>query len=731
LLGARRVDGARQFFSRAKDFGFSKDYRQALSVWDHQAVLADVVRTIRTFRPDVIITRFPPWPSNTHGQHTASAVLALEAFKLAGDPQAFPEQLGEGKLSPWQPKRILWNSTPYRRRGLEAPTPPGSFRLDVNGYQPSLGEWFGVIAARSRSMQKTQGMGSVGIRGDWYETFRLLAGEPAARDIFEGTDRTWQRYPGGAEIGRRVDEILSHFNPQDPAASVPALLALRQALGLIRPVAPGPDPVLAEKSKLLDRILQGCLGLHVETEIADAEMVPGETLHLRTTVIVGSNFPVRWRASTQPGLIGEQNPIELQPRREASRQATAKISPAEPVSQPFWLRAEGSKGMFRVDASPRAIRPEDLPVLGTTEIFEVGGQTLSLSDEPVQIIGEPARGEIRRSLTIIPPAWVNFTEEVKLFSPGGSRAVGVEVTAARAGVEGILRVEVPAGWQVAPAGQPFRLGVRGAQQRFTFTVSAPARSVQAELVASAEVGGQRFRNRRVDIHYEHIPAILYQPVARLKAVSLELAIRGRRVGYLPGAGDRVPEALEEMGYAVTLLKPADLVADRLQRFDAVILGVRAFNVHADLSPYLPSLWNYVQGGGNVIVQYNTAYGLKSGPLAPWPLEISDGRITDENAPIRLLVPDHPALIGPNRIGPADFAGWVQERARYLPTEWDPRFTPLLAGSDPGEPSNNASLLVAHYGKGYYVYTGLAWFRELPAGVPGAYRLFANLVSLGK
>ncbi len=729
LLGARGIDGARQYFSRAKDFGFSKDFKQALSVWDHQAVLADVVRTIRTFRPDVMITRFPPWPSGTHGQHTASAVLALEAFKLAGDPKAFPEQLGEGKLAPWQPKRIFWNNTP---RGGDGATPAGSLRLAVDGFDPLTGEWFGVFGARSRSMQRTQGMGSVGTRGDWSESFRLLAGEPAAREIWDGIDRTWSRFAGGAELGRQAAEITAHFDPQHPAASVPALLELRRQLveKLIRPL-PTSDPVLYDKQQLLDRILQGCLGLHLESVVADGELVPGETLRLHRRVVLNADIPVRWWLWAPPVSARREDPVSLRPHQEVTRDWVQRLPADEPVSVPFWLQEEGTKAMFHLSDSPLAIHAAALPAFATDETFEVGGQELTFRDEAVQVIGDPARGELRRPLAIIPPAWVSFAQEVALFAPGGTRTVAVEVTAARKGTAGVLRIEAPEGWQVAPAERAFRLELAGQKQSFAFTVSAPARAATAQLGVSVEVGGRRYYNRRIDFRYDHIPNPLYQPVARLKAVSLELAIRGRRVGYLPGAGDHVAESLALMGYAVQPLTAADLTPEGLKGLDAVVLGVRAFNVLADLPPRLPALWSYVESGGNVIVQYNTDFRLKTAAIAPYPLTLSDGRVTDETAPVTLLAPDHPALTTPNRIGPADFEGWVQERARYLPSVWDAHFVPLLAAGDPGEAPNGASLLVARYGRGYFVYSGLAWFRELPAGVPGAYRLFANLVSLGK
>ena len=725
LLDARRIDGARQFFSRAKDFGFSKDSADTLRRWDRQQVLGDIVRVIRTFRPDVVIARFSTVPGGTHGHHTASAILASEAFKLAGDPAAFPEQISAG-LAPWQPKRILWNS--FNRASFGPDTTPGVIRLDAGGYDPLLGESFGEIGARGRSMHKSQGEGRTGTRGTAIETFQILDGEPAAEDILDGVDTTWGRVPGGAEIGPLADDLIAKFNPANPAASVPALLTLRSKLAALPA-----DPLVLEKRAQLDRVLQAGIGLFVETVIPSAQVVPGEALKLRHTVIARAGFPVRWLGVRYPGLKQELagDAVALNPNELANREATQTLPAGTPLSQPYWLRAEGTEGMFRVDDASLIGRPENPPAFPVEQVFDVGGQTLVVADEPVQIINDPVRGEIRRRLDVIPPVSLGWGQNLELFAPGATKAVTVELTAARAGAAGTVQLETPAGWQVAPAAQDFRLAAVGEHARFIFNVTAPARPATAQITASAQVDGVRYQNERVEIRYDHIPVQLLQAPAQLKVVSLELAIRGKEVGYLPGAGDLVAESLTRMGYTVTPLTLADLTPEKLHRFDAVVIGVRAFNTRADLDPAMPALFAYAEQGGNVIVQYNTSNGLLGSRFAPYELKLSADRVTDANAPVTLLVPDHPAFNSPNKITAADFAGWVQERARYIPRSWNEHFTPLLASGDPGEKPLTGTLLVAKHGQGYFVYTGLSWFRELPAGVPGAYRLFANLVSLGK
>jgi LmbE family N-acetylglucosaminyl deacetylase len=724
LLAARGLDGGRQFFSRAVDFGFSKDYRETLGIWDRQQVLSDIVRVIREFRPDVLITRFSPQPGNTHGHHTASAVLGVEAFKLAGDPKAFPEQLD--KLTVWQPKRIFLNAGGFGRGG--GGNDANVVRINVGGNDPVLGVSFWAIAARSRSMHKTQDIsgfnGGAG-GGPRTESFQLLDGEPASKDILDGVDTTWARVEGGAEIGKQVDDAIAKFDPKDWAASVPTLLDIRKQLSTLPS-----DPLVDDKRVQLDRIIQDCLGLAVATEIPNAEVVPGEALKLKHTVSITSSVPVKWLGVRYPTIAKEVNEaIELKPNSAANREVTQVLPVNTAISQPYWLREDHPPGTFVVSDASLIGRPENPPVFPVEEVFEVGGQggqKLVIADEPMAM-----EGERRRKLDVIPPVTVEFGSEVRLFTPGGEKQVEVEVTAYRDGASGVLALDAPEAWKVSPASQSFNLAKVGDHARFSFTVTAAAKATSAQIGAHAEINGVKYDTQRIKIDYPHIPVQLLQPVAECRAVSLDLAIRGHEVGYLPGAGDSVADALVQMGYNVTQLSGADLTAEKLKKFDAVVVGVRALNVRTDLADAMPALFAYVQGGGNVVMQYNRPDGLKTNKIAPFDLHLSGLRVTDEKAAIVYLAPDHPVLNTPNKITQADFEGWVQERGTYYPDKWGEEFTPILECNDPGEAPLKGGLLVAKYGKGYFVYTTLVWFRQLPAGVPGAYRLFANVVSLGK
>ncbi len=726
LLAARKLDGGRQFFTRAIDFGYSKTTDETLAFWDRKEVLGDVVRVIRKFRPDVVVTRFSPVPSGTHGHHTASAMLAVEAFKLAGDPTAYPEQLTQG-LTVWQPKRVVLNGFGGRGGGV---APGSSIKVDISGTDPVNGQTFGEIAMHSRRMHITQGFANAGMRGTGEETFVHLGGEAATKDVMDGIDTTWARFAGGEEIDRLTRDAIAQFHGDKPAASVPALLAIRGKLAALPA-----DPVIDDKRAQLDRIVQACLGLTVTTIAAQPEVVAGEKLNFRSAVSVSSEVPVKW---IETRVAFPRTTLRSGQELNRGQARTAEVSitvPADaPLTQPYWLRQEGRSGIARVDDPNLIGAPENPPTFPVEYVFEVGGQTLVVPDEPVHVT-KGARGDRTRRVDVIPPVSLRLKAGVSVFTPGATKPVVVEVLAARAGASGTLELEVPAGWKVSPAKQPFRTGAVGERATFSFTVTAPAQTTAGHVTAWAEVGGARCFTQRIAIDYPHLPLMLLQPPARARLLALDVATRGKEVGYLPGAGDNTVEALEQLGYRVRVLSGADLVSEKLHELDAVVIGVRAFNERKDLASNLPGLWAYVEQGGTVVAQYNRPSGSLP-DLGPYPLSIAGSapqwRVTDENAPVTLLLGDHPALANPNAIRPADFEGWVQERGAYFPSKWDEaRYTSLLAMNDPGAKPLTSGVLVARHGKGYYVYTGLAFFRQLPAGVPGAYRLFANLVSLGK
>ena len=727
LLAARRLDHGRQFFTRAIDFGFSKSPEETLRFWDHDAVLSDVVRVIRTFRPDVIVTRFPiPPGSGGHGQHTASAILAVEAFKLAGDPLAYPEQIKEG-LKPWQPKRVLWNSFRFGNAG-PGPLNNPVIKQDIGGKDSVSGEEFGTIAARSRSMHQTQGLAGVANRGRTganEQSFMILAGDAPTVDLMDGVDSTWARVPGGAALIPLLDDAIAKFNAADPAASLPALLEMHRKLSALPA-----DPLVADKRVQLDRIIQSCLGLEVETAVDRPEVVPGEKLRITTTTRIA-----RFSGDSISHLNAAGQPAALHAGQPDSHTVEMTVPVTLPITQPYWLREESAAGIARV-SDPKLIgRPESPPTVALRQEFAIGSERIFVDDEPVYVTRD-ARGEHRRQLDVIPPVSLALNSDIYLVAPGATKQVTIEVTAARANSHGRLSIEVPAGWTINTGPQDFRLPNVGDKAAFTFTVTAPAGGGSGRLSAVTEVDGRRYNSQRIELNYAHLPLQLLQPPARARLASFPLATKGLTIGYLPGAGDSVAECIEQMGYIVHRLAGVDLTPEKLKGLDAVVIGVRAFNERSDLKDAFPGLLAWVEQGGTVIAQYNRPNGLQATVLGPYPLSIEGPapalRVTDETAPVTLLAPDHAAVNAPNKLGPADFEGWVQERGAYFASKWDEEhYTSLLAMNDPGEAPLKGGLLIARHGKGHYVYTGVGFFRQLPAGVPGAYRLFANLLSLGK
>ncbi len=721
LLAARRIDGGRQFFSRANDFGYSKSAEEALTVWDRQEVLADTVRVIRQFRPDVIVTRFSPDRDDTHGHHTGSAVMAREAFALAGDPQAFAEELGH--LAPWEPKRVVWNAYSWGGTVVD-----GTIPLEVGGYNAVRGESFGEIAARSRSQHRSQGFGAVGTRGWAEERFAHLVGEPATGDLMDGVGDAWLNYEGGGRIAQQIDAIIAEFDPLIPSASIAALLMVREALARL----PDRDVIIAEKRVQLDQIVVAVLGLSAESVVPEARVVPGEIMKLSHRVVqrAPSAVPVIWqgiRYRAENDWVAVERTLALNETETVN--ATRTLPADTALTHPYWLELPSTAGMAVVADKALIGSPENEPAYAMEYVFALGGQTLTVPVTPVEVIRDPVRGELRNALQVIPPVAVAFATPLERFAPGSTRTVRALATAARGSSKGTLQLELPPGWSARPASVPFALSAVGERAEVAFEVTAPPRSESVQLGVRATVQGRSFDRSPLLVTYDHIPVQLLQPKATLIAMSFDLKIRGERVGFLPGAGDATPEALGLMGYQVKTLTEADLTVEGLAGLDAVVLGIRAYNTKPELMTRQPALWEFVRQGGNVIVQYNTTAQLPDGDLGPYPLRVSRDRVTDENATVSLLAPQHPALIGPNAITLADFDGWVQERGLYFPNQWDDAYTPLLSMADPGERPTRGSLLVAKQGEGYFIYTGLSFFREFPAGVTGAYRLFANLVSL--
>jgi LmbE family N-acetylglucosaminyl deacetylase len=764
LLAARRLDGGRQFFTRANDFGFSKTSDETFRIWDKEQVLADMVWVIRQRRPDVLITRFPPDARAGHGHHQASAILAAEAFDAAGDPQRFPEQLQY--VQAWQPKRLLWNTGSFFMKPGE--NMDGYLKLDAGGYNPLLGQSYGEIAARSRSNHRSQGFGSAAQRGEALEYFQPVKGDKATNNLFEGVDQTWNRVPGGAAVGKLIEEVIRKYDASNPSASVAGLIQAYDAMQKL-PFADADKYSFwkNEKREEITGLIRGCLGLSLDATASEASITAGKPVSINVETLNRSAVPVELVAIET--LAYQRDSTLLQPLKQGqttSIKLRVALSPKMRTSQPYWLQQSGTIGMYSVpnslilsapDVSPGLLPPSNGGRKPMTEPgpWELEAQKLIGMPEnqgsvtvmvllkiagaavpyflPVQYKHtDPVLGELYQPLAVVPPVAVNLpAARAYVFADAQPKTVPVTLRAGRAGVAGTLALTLPAGWTSTPASQSFALAAKDAEQTVEFRVQpgSGAAPGKTELRAVATVAGQAYSRGIQTIQYPHIPTQTLFPEAVAPLVKLELKRKGQHVAYLMGAGDEVPEALRQIGYNVTLLEPQNLTAENLKTFDALVVGIRAYNTVDRLKTQQPEILRYIEQGGTVVVQYVVNRGTVMPEIGPYPLTLSTDRVTVEDAPVTLS--KHPLLAAPSKITEQDFKGWVQEQGLYYPSKWDPKYQTVIASSDPGEAPKESAILVADYGKGHFIYTGLSLFRELPAGVAGAYRLITNMISYGK
>jgi LmbE family N-acetylglucosaminyl deacetylase len=716
LLAARRIDGARQYFTRMRDFGYSKRAQETLAVWDHDEALADVVWVIRSFQPDVIITRFSEQPPN-HGHHTASAILAREAFTAAADPKRFPEQLTSG-VTAWQATRLFRNHSMWGR----TPTPPPkhAIPLDVGAYDPRLGLSMGELAARSRSQHKSQGFGVAEQRGENIEYFVHVAGRAASKDMFEGIEIGWTRYGAAASAyTRAIADARKALDRDRPQRAIPSLVAAQRALDKL----PG-DPRVRDTRHALDELLAATAGLYVRATAATPIAAPGAKVDVTVELVArGAAVTVKRLEVAGATAIATDTPIALADKKLVSAAVTL---PAQAIpSLAYWLAQPARPGHYVV-AEPRLIgAPLGPPPLVATIELAIGGRGVRLIRPVVHVWTDPVHGERVRPFVVVPPATATPLREAVL-APGRAAPLDVRVRAGRDGVTGTVELALPAGWSAKPASQAVALAKAGDELTVRFEVKPRANAKAGDATPIVRVDGTAWSLREDVIDYPHVPVTLVLRPASCRLVPLELRVPARRIGYVRGSGDSIPSDLAHVGFQIEELDDETLRGGDLKRFATIVVGIRAYNMRPAVVRSHARLVEYVRGGGTLVVQYNTLGA--TGPLGPFPLEIGRDRITDETAAPVFLDPKHAILRRPHPITQADFDGWVQERGIYFASKWDKPYKPLLRFSDPGEGPLDGGLLVAQHGKGRYIYTGLAFFRQLPAGVPGAYRLFANLIA---
>jgi LmbE family N-acetylglucosaminyl deacetylase len=718
LLAARGVDGAEQLFTRARDFGFSKSPEETLSIWGHDAVLADVVLAIRRFRPDVVMTRFPTDWKDTHGHHTASARLAVEAFALAADSSYMPDA-EHRRLGPWKAKRLVWNAPSWASTEKQLAGLP---RIDVGMYDPWLGLSYGELAADSRSNHKSQGFGAARQRGPSPEHFQLLEGEPMQTSPFDGLVFDWSRVPGTEQLVINLRRARAAFQPGTPEAAIPALFAARAEL-LRLPENPWKAQKLAE----LEQAILGCAGLFAEVVADRPSTSPGASLPVTLTALLRRPSKVTLEEARLSGqtvkvdrALLPGNPLELP--------ETLSVPAESRLTNPVWLELPATAGLYPVRDPSLVGLPEEAAPLQAELVFNFGDQALVVHRPVSYKWVDPVLGERYRQVEVLPAVTVNPQEALLLFPDVSRKGLSVTVRSA-AGASGALALEVPRGFSVTPQSQPFSLKP-GGEVSLSFQVKPPEQVATGTLRAVATVGGKRFDRGLRRIEYAHIPIQTWLPPAAVVLTRVDVHHLRHRIGYVAGPGDEVPDALRQVGYEVIPLTLAELRDQPLGRFESIVFGVRAYNVEPRLAALHNKLMSYAEAGGTVIVQYNTTNWPSATPpaLGPFPFTIGHGRVTDEGASVT-SVPNK-VLSSPNAIGTEDWMGWVQERGLYFAETWDERYAVPLSMHDPGEQPLRGSLLIAKVGKGAFIYTGLSFFRQLPAGVPGAFRLFANLVDHG-
>ncbi|MDQ6888970.1 MAG: PIG-L family deacetylase [Bacteroidota bacterium] len=725
LLAARRIDGAEQYFTRAYEFGFSKSADEALRIWDKEKILSDVVWVVRKFQPDVIIKRFPPDARAGHGHHAASAILANEAFTAAADPNKFPEQFRYG-VKPWQAKRILWNTYNF---GGNNTTAEDQLKIDIGGYNPLIGESYGEVGGEARTMHKSQGEGRPQRRGQSFEYFATTGGDAPKNTIMDGISIDWKRINGGEAIEAMINEIIAAYNLERPQLSVPALVKVYQAIKAL--------PESNWRNKKLNetqQIIAECSGLYVEATSSQSQVVQGDTLKIDFALIKRNDVKATLK-NISIGSFDSTFSTELVTNKNAVINKELPVAGDKKITQPYWLQYPLVGGTFEVNDQEMIGKAENDPPFEAKITVNIEGQDFDLGRVVQYRFIDPVKGDLYEPIPVLPKVEVNYDKDnyISINEQPVITTVHLKSNRNDLPLNNPVVQKYSHNWVLKEKlAQQVSLPMLEKNISSLFIPQSKNSNTTEEINASVKSGNEVYDSYTKTISYDHIPTITYFPKAKANLLDLEIKIVGKKVGYILGAGDKVPQALEQMGYEIKILNEADLNEEYLKQFDAIITGIRAYNIHEFLSNKNDVLMQYVKNGGNMIVQYlkSNQVGDQKIKVGPYPFLVSSGsRVTEEDAKVNFLLPQHAILNYPNKITQKDFEGWVQERSTYQAVQLDPRYETPLGMHDTNDTESNGSLAIAKYGKGNFVYAGLVFFRELPAGIPGAYRLIANLIAL--
>jgi LmbE family N-acetylglucosaminyl deacetylase len=778
LLAARRDDGGSQYFTRAIDFGFTTSPEETFANWGREKTLADIVWVIRQQEPDVIILSFSGTPSDGHGHHQASAILGKEAFEAAADSARFPDQLKWVK--PWRARRLMrlrfaplpnpgakpadTEQAPGPGRGGNSNPPPTTsavtgrgpgrgpdpfpnqpvVQVDVGDYDPIIGRSYREIGVISRNEHRSQGQGAPLVYGDAQNLLAFVAGEQPSKNVFDGIDTTWARVSGGTKAGELLAEAQRDFDDRHPENVVPSLM---EARAIVAPLALIGQQWAKWKLEDIDEAIALAAGVRVEAESDAAAFIPGGTAKVTLTALNRSPLPISLSGVHVSGWNDADATLKnktLSFNKPEVATVNLPVSKTQPYSQPYWLREPHEPGSYTIPDQSLIGRAENSPEVMARFDFVLNSSTFSLTRPLHYRAADPSKGQYIWPVVVEPPFSIDLPASNFVYPAGAPHEFTFEIRALAPNQSGEARLELPRGWKTSPSSVPFSMKEAGLAQEARFRIIPPAgastETGRFKVIAKSATGVEI--SSGVDfMNYSHIPAQTVLTPGDGKLSATPLKVLAHRVGYVMGSSDRVPEALIQMGCQVDLLDEKDLSSGNLSQYDAIVTGVRAYSVRPDLRAAQQRLLEYTRNGGTLVVQYNNGADARISPsvadaldhLGPYPFTFGrdDARVTNENSVVKVLLPNSPILNVPNKITAADFEGWVQERGLYFSNKWDAKYETPIETHDAGKPELPGGMLYTRYGKGAYIFTAYSWFRELPAGVPGAYRIFANLISAGK
>ena len=726
LLSARRVDGGTQFFTRVMDFGYSKSAGETLKIWDKQELLEDAVWIIRKFKPDVIITRFPADQRAGHGQHETSAIVAEEAYDIASDPDIFPEQLEY--VETWAPSKFYTNTGRWWSPNIEESD--SVISVDIGDYDPLTGLSYSELGADSRSQHRSQAFGVTWRRGSSKEYLEFIKGIESTPGLFDGIDITWNRIQR-PDIQKQVLDIINAYDFRSPAESIPALIKLRKKVlqldnGFWKNI----------KTKEIDEIIRACAGLYMEATSKQPYLSPGDTMEVMLELTNRSaEHLVLEGISTESLSYDTTMHLSIEHNVPFTLVINRKLDHNVMETSPYWLKKPVKN--FKYDISDNSLKglAQNPPSIEINIKLKIHNEEINYCIPVVYTWTDRMKGQQYEPLEIGPKVFVDIMNGVYIFPDEKEKEIIVKVDTRNQPIEGRLFLDLPEGWKTEPTSRIVNLQPNSTGH-FQFELFPTETYSEGYVQAIVELDDGIYDRKSVIVDYEHFPRQAVYLPSSAKVVRLEIEKKGSKIAYIEGAGDEVGQSLEQIGYDVTYVNENTIQNIVLKDYDAIVFGIMAFNNQSYLGEYAEDFLQYMKAGGNIIVQYNNIrIGTKSPILLPYPIEFSSRsasvRVSVEDAEVRIIEPDHQIMNVPNKISERDFEGWVQERGLYFPVNWDDQYKAILSSNDPGEQPLNGGLLVANYGQGHYIYTTYAWFRQLPAAVPGAYRIFANMISIGK